>query len=80
MVQKKTPFEIWIGEKPLVGHIHVFGCNAYLHVPMALRIKVDAENNKVIFMNYNSTSKAYCIWSCDKKCIEESQDVYIDFQ
>ena len=32
--------EIWNGRKPSYGHMRVFGCEAYVHVPKELRNKV----------------------------------------
>lgn len=37
----KTPQEAWIGKKPYLGHIRVFGCEAYMHVPKEKRTKLD---------------------------------------
>eukprot|EP00250_Pteridium_aquilinum_P035210 c8880_g1_i1 orf=240-689(+) len=32
-VPRKTPYEAHFGKKPNVTHFHVFGCDAYVHVP-----------------------------------------------
>ena len=32
-VGEMTPYEAWTQEKPEVGHLRVFGCEAYAHVP-----------------------------------------------
>ena len=29
----KTPQEIFIGEKPKISHLRVFGCGAYMYLP-----------------------------------------------
>jgi transposase InsO family protein len=29
----KTPMEVWMGKNPSLQHLHVFGCEAYAHVP-----------------------------------------------
>ena len=29
----KTPYQVWSGKKPCVGHLKVFGCTAYTHIP-----------------------------------------------
>jgi hypothetical protein len=41
-----TPKEKFIGKKPDVSHLRVFGCIAYVHVPNEKRSKLDpkAEN------------------------------------
>ena len=30
---EKNPQEVWIGKKPSIKHMKVFGCDAYVHVP-----------------------------------------------
>ena len=29
----KTPLQVWSGEKPNIGHLNVFGCTAFAHIP-----------------------------------------------
>eukprot|EP00253_Pinus_taeda_P035574 PITA_35574 len=31
-LEDKTPQEVWIGKKPSLSHLRVFGCDAYVHV------------------------------------------------
>lgn len=38
-----TPFERWHGKKPDVSHLRTFGCQAFVHVPDAVRRKLDAK-------------------------------------
>ena len=33
-LEDKTPQEAWIGKKPSLSCLRVFGCDAYVHVPM----------------------------------------------
>ncbi|XP_074353008.1 uncharacterized protein LOC141692171 [Apium graveolens] len=40
-VRNKTPNEAWSGSKPSVGHLRIFGCIAYAHVPDQKRKKLD---------------------------------------
>ena len=46
----KTPMEVWSGKKPLVRHLHVFGCEAYAHVPKENRSKLENKVVKCIFI------------------------------
>ena len=32
-LQDMTPEEAFIGEKPEIGHLRIFGCSVYVHVP-----------------------------------------------
>lgn len=34
-----TPFELWTKQKPDLSHLRIFRCNAFAHVPDALRKK-----------------------------------------
>ena len=40
----------WTRRKPSYGHLHVFGCEAYMHVPKELRKKLDSKSFKGIFL------------------------------
>ena len=51
-VQGMTPFEAWTKEKPAVGHLRVFGSDAYAHVPKEERRKLDSKAKKCILVGY----------------------------
>ena len=34
----RTPFELIYGIVPDVGHLRVFGCGAYVHIPQDVRV------------------------------------------
>jgi hypothetical protein len=38
---KMTPHEVWSGNNPLVSHLIVFGCDAFVHFPKEKRRKLD---------------------------------------
>jgi hypothetical protein len=59
---EKTPEEAFTGEKPEVGHLLIFGCLVYIHVPKEKRTKMVPSGKKGIFVGYNETSKAYRIY------------------
>ena len=40
------------GKKSSYNHLHIFGCEAYSHVPKELRKKLDLRTRKCIFMTY----------------------------
>ena len=42
-VKSMTPFEAWARKKPKVGHLRVFGCDAYAHIPKDERHKLDSK-------------------------------------
>ena len=46
----KTPYEIWHGNKPKLGYLRVWGCNAY--VTSDSGDKLDPRGEKVVFVGY----------------------------
>ena len=58
----KTPEEKFTGVKPAVGHLRIFGCHVYIHVPKEKRSKLEPSGKKGIFVGYSETSKAYRIY------------------
>lgn len=55
----KTPEEIWSGQKPKVGHLRIFGCEAMIHLPKEKRRKWDPKAQKAIFVGYCDHTKGY---------------------
>lgn len=37
--EEKTPYELWVGKKPNLKHLRIFGCDAYMHIPKQLTTK-----------------------------------------
>lgn len=55
----KTPYELWNGDKPDLGHLRVFGCEAFVFIPDAKRGKMQRKAEKLTFVGYACGSKAY---------------------
>jgi hypothetical protein len=71
----KTLEEAFSGVKPEIGHLRIFGCPVYIHVPVEKRMKLEPSGQKGIFVGYNETSKAYNDLhtsamedNCEKRC------------
>ncbi|PHT36714.1 hypothetical protein CQW23_24414 [Capsicum baccatum] len=77
-VRYMTPNEAWSGQKPGVGHLKIFGCIAYSHVPEQLRKKLDDRGEKCIFIGYDERSKAYRFYNPLTKKVIISRDVEFD--
>jgi hypothetical protein len=58
----KTPEEIFSEIKPEAGHLRIFGCPVYIHVPKEKRTKMEPLGKKGVFVGYNENSKAYRIY------------------
>jgi hypothetical protein len=50
MLIDSTPHEVWLGKKPLVSHLKVFGCDVFMHVPKEKRSKLGKKAIKCIFI------------------------------
>jgi hypothetical protein len=48
---------------PLFTHLRVFGCEAYVHVPMENKSKLDKNAEKCIFIGYKDGLKGYKLWN-----------------
>jgi len=75
ILEDKTPEEAFSGKKPEVGHLRVFGCPVYIHVPKEKRTKMEPSGKKGIFVGYSESSKAYRIYVPGQRQIEVSRDV-----
>ena len=54
-----TPYQKWFERKPDVGHLRMFGCVAYAHIPNCERQKLDTKAKKLRFVDYCKNSKGY---------------------
>ena len=57
--QSITPFEAWKGIKPDLSHLRIFGSECWVHVPKALRKKLDDHARKGVFVGYGDTRTTY---------------------
>ena len=75
ILENKTPEKTFSGKKPDAGHLRVFECPVYIHVPKEKRTKMEPLGKKGIFVGYSESSKAYRIYVPGQKQTEVSQDV-----
>src|SRR4051812_17741618 len=54
-----TPYELWTGSKPTLGHLRSWGCAAYVHFTSHPHGKLGPRAKKCIFMRYPKGSKGY---------------------
>ena len=67
--------EAFTGEKPEIGHLRIFRCPVYVHVPRERRTKLDPSSRKGVFVDYGKSAKAYRIYIPGQRKIELSRDV-----
>jgi hypothetical protein len=70
-----TPEEAFLGKKPNVENLRIFGCHVYSHIPKDKRNKIEPSGKKGIFVVYSDSSKAYRIYIMEQHKIEVSKDV-----
>ena len=58
-LDENTPQEVWIGKKPSLTHLKVFGYEAYVHVPKENMSKIDKKVETCIFIRCKDGLKGY---------------------
>jgi len=71
-----TPYELFYGTRPDVGHLRPFGCRAWIHIPAELRKKLQPRAVAGIFVGYGIDQRGYRVLVGDR--VETSRDVWFD--
>jgi hypothetical protein len=50
ILEDNTLEEAFIGVRPKIGHLRIFGCPIYIHVPKEKRTKLEPSGKKGVFM------------------------------
>ena len=58
-LEGKSPYELFVGKKPSVAHVRVFGCTAHMHVEKQHRTKWTQKSREMIHVGYDDEKKAY---------------------
>jgi hypothetical protein len=78
-VQNRSPHRIlkemtlevaFLGKKPNIENLRIFGCPVYSHIPKDKRNKLERSGKKGIFVGYSDSSKAYRIYIPEQHKIE----------
>ena len=75
---KKTPYELWKREKPVVKYFRIFGSDCYILRDRENLEKFDAKSDKGYFLGYSSTSRAYRVYNLITKTVMKSSNVVIN--
>lgn len=73
-----TPFELYIGIKSFLSHLHPFECPVFVHILDQLRKKLDAKSSIGIFVGYFNESKGYQVWDSTKKQVIITRNLMFD--
>jgi hypothetical protein len=79
-VDGMTPFEAWHWKKPAVHHLMIFGCIVYVQNTTSHLKKLEDRGRKMIFISYESGSKAYRTYNPITKCAHVTRDVVFNKQ
>jgi len=71
----KSPFEVLFSFMPVVSHLRVFGCKAFVHVPKENRKMLDSRDIKCTFIGYCSEYKPYKLFDPSTHKVFVSRDV-----
>ena len=74
-LDSEVPDKIWFGKNVSYGHLHVFGCKAFVHVPKDERSKLDAKTRQCIFIGYGQDEFGYRLYDPIEKKLVRSRDV-----
>jgi len=73
-----THEEKFIGKKPDVSHLKMFGYIAYVHVFDEKRSKLDPKAEKCIFIRYSLEQKGYRCFNLSTRKLQVNRDVVFD--
>jgi len=69
----KTPYELWIGQKPSLKHFHVWGCPAEARPYKPNEKKLDSRTVSSYFIGYSKRSRGYKFYDLILKTIFETR-------
>lgn len=72
---ESTSYEIWMGRKPTVKHLRVFGTQAIVHIPGSKRKKLDGKADEGILVGYQGDLANYRVYVPTGSKVIESHDV-----
>jgi hypothetical protein len=73
-----TPHEIWIGKKPDVGHLRVFGSKCWYTLPKESIKKLDDRTSEAMMIGYPKNTKGYKLWDFNLQKVVISRDVLFE--
>jgi hypothetical protein len=63
------------GNRPKIGHLRIFGCLVYIHIPVEKRTKLQPSKERGILVGYSEDLKAYRVFLLDQRKTVVSRDV-----
>lgn len=72
-----TPYEMWTGRKPNIGHLRIFGSPVMVHIPKQKRRKWDKKSTRKLLVGYSENTKGYRLFDPASQNIVIARDVVI---
>lgn len=73
-----TPYEMWTGRKPHVGHLRVFGCTGHMKIAKNHLKKLDDRSKRVVYLGIEKGSEAHRLLDPNTVSIHVSRDVVFE--
>ena len=62
LVNEKTPYEAWFGQKTNISHFRIFGSRACARIPLENRKALQPQRKECIMVGYGEYTKGYKIF------------------
>ncbi|KAG6536775.1 hypothetical protein ZIOFF_001844 [Zingiber officinale] len=72
---ERTPFEAWMGRKPHLSHLRVFGCVAYVKNTIPHLKKLDDRSSPMVYLGVEEGCKAHRLFDPRHGKLQVSRDV-----
>ena len=72
---ERTPFEAWMGRKPHLAHLRVFGCVAYVKNTTPHLKKLDDRSSPMVYFGVEEGCKAHRLYDPGRGKLQISRDV-----
>ena len=69
------PERVWTGKDISYGHLRVFGCKAFVHIPKDERSKLEMKSRQCVFIGYGQDEFGYRFYDPVGKKLLRSRDV-----
>jgi hypothetical protein len=79
-IDDMTSLEAWHRRKSMVHHLRTFGCILYVRNTTPHLKKLEGRGHKMIFVGYESDSKAYCAYDPITKRVHVTHDIVFNEQ
>lgn len=77
-IKGKTPYEVWHGRKPQVGHLRTFGCVCHVKKIGTGLGKMSDRSSKMVLLGYETGTKGYRFFDPSTERLHVSRDVLFE--